>query len=73
MFELKSELVKKREAGLYRKRRISESAQGVHGIIDGKPVLSFCSNDYLGLANHPQIKQPILTILIGKWLMFHIP
>lgn len=57
MFELKPELVKKREAGLYRKRRINESAQGVHGIIDGKPVLSFCSNDYLGLANHPLIKQ----------------
>jgi len=57
MFELKSELVKKREAGLYRKRRVNASAQGVHGVIDGKPVLSFCSNDYLNLANHPQIKQ----------------
>ena len=60
MFELKPELVKKREAGLYRRRRINESAQGVHGIIDGRPVLSFCSNDYLGLANHPQIKQAFI-------------
>lgn len=57
MFDFESELVKKREAGLYRKRRVSASAQGVHSIIDGKSVLSFCGNDYLGLANHPEIKK----------------
>ncbi len=57
MFELKSELAKKREAGLYRVRRVNASAQGVHCVIDGKQVLSFCSNDYLGLANHPAVKQ----------------
>ena len=57
MFELEPELVKRREAGLYRERRVNASAQGVHGIIDGKKVLSFCSNDYLGLASHPQVKK----------------
>ncbi|MCP4431106.1 MAG: 8-amino-7-oxononanoate synthase [Gammaproteobacteria bacterium] len=57
MFELKSELVSKREAGLYRERRVNASAQGVHSLIEGKQYLSFCSNDYLGLANHPAIKK----------------
>lgn len=57
MFELKSELVKKCEAGLYRERRVNASAQGVHCLIDGKQFLSFCSNDYLGLANHADIKK----------------
>ncbi len=56
MFDLESELVKKREAGLYRSRRVNAAAQGIHSIIDGKQYLSFCSNDYLGLANHPDIK-----------------
>ncbi|MCP4431605.1 MAG: 8-amino-7-oxononanoate synthase [Gammaproteobacteria bacterium] len=57
MFDLKPELVKKREAGLYRERRLNTSAQGVYGVIDGKRVLSFCGNDYLGLANHVDVKQ----------------
>ena len=60
MFDFESELVKRREAGLYRKRRVNASAQGVRPIIDGKPVLSFCSNDYLGLANHPEIKKAFI-------------
>ena len=41
--------------GLQRTRRVLESAQGVHITVDGQPYLSFCSNDYLGLANHPQL------------------
>ena len=61
MFELKSALAKKREAGLYRVRRVNASAQGVHSLIDGKQYLSFCSNDYLGLANHPDLKQACIN------------
>jgi len=57
MFDLERGLAERRQAGLYRHRRVSESAQGVHQVIDGREVLSFCSNDYLGLANHPAIKQ----------------
>lgn len=39
----------------YRQRRTLESPQGVEIKIDGKSFISFCSNDYLGLANHPKV------------------
>jgi 8-amino-7-oxononanoate synthase len=61
MFDLKSELEKKRTAGLYRQRSIISSAQGVRPTINGRRVLSFCSNDYLGLANHPDIKKAFIA------------
>jgi 8-amino-7-oxononanoate synthase len=57
MKELQPELEQRRANGLYRRRRIIESAQGVETRIDGNNMLSFCSNDYLGLANHADIKQ----------------
>jgi len=40
---------------LYRSRKVIESPQSVEPVIDGKKVLSFCSNDYLGLANNPEV------------------
>lgn len=60
MFDLKSNLEHKRQAGLYRQRLINTSAQGVRPTIDGQTLLSFCSNDYLGLANHKKIKQAFI-------------
>ncbi len=41
--------------GRYRRRRVVSSRQGVEVEIDGNRLLSFCSNDYLGLANHPAV------------------
>jgi 8-amino-7-oxononanoate synthase len=57
MKQLEAELAQRRADGLYRQRRIIDSPQGVETRIDGKLLLSFCSNDYLGLANHPEIRQ----------------
>ena len=44
-----------KEQGLYNRIRTISSAQGARLIVDGKDVLNFCSNNYLGLANHPKI------------------
>ncbi len=43
------------EKGLHRQRRTLDSAQNAHVVVDGKKCLAFCSNDYLGLANHPAL------------------
>ena len=42
---------------LYRTRRLIESAQDTVLMSHGKSLINFCSNDYLGLANHPDMKQ----------------
>ena len=47
--------------GLYRSRRVIESPQGIHLQIDGKNIVNFCSNDYLGLANHPDVVNAFKT------------
>ena len=41
--------------GLYNRIRTIESPQGAWLVVDGKKVLNFCSNNYLGLANHPKL------------------
>jgi len=48
-------LNERRVQHLYRQRRTLESAQGPEVRVDGRPYLAFCSNDYLGLANHPEV------------------
>jgi 8-amino-7-oxononanoate synthase len=53
--ELHQELKERASLGLLRQRRMLQSPQGPHITVDGKTFLSFCSNDYLGLANHPQL------------------
>jgi 8-amino-7-oxononanoate synthase len=46
-----------KKAGLYPYFRVIESDQDTEVIIDGRPVLMFGSNSYLGLTNHPEIKK----------------
>ena len=53
--DLRSRLDALKVAHLYRRRRVQDAPQQPRAIIDGRPLLSFCSNDYLGLANHPEI------------------
>ncbi len=54
---LRIELDALRAAGLYRRPRISASPQGPRMRIDGRDVRVFCSNDYLGLAQHPELRE----------------
>ena len=49
------ELQNLQDAGLYNKIRTLSSPQGAWLVVDGKQVLNFCSNNYLGLANHPRV------------------
>jgi len=49
------ELQNLQNAGLYNQIRTLSSPQGAWLIVDGKRVLNFCSNNYLGLANHPRV------------------
>jgi glycine C-acetyltransferase len=44
-----------KDAGLYNRIRTISSPQGAWLVVDGKRVLNFCSNNYLGLANHPML------------------
>ncbi len=52
---IKQEIEGLQNAGLYNRIRTIESAQGAWLVVDGKKVLNFCSNNYLGLANHPKL------------------
>ena len=51
------ELQTLKDTGFYNTIPIMDSAQGPSVIINGKPVLNFCANNYLGLANHPRLVQ----------------
>jgi len=54
--ELQTQLSKRQQANLYRQRKTVQSPQGALVSVDGESYLNFCSNDYLGLANHPLVK-----------------
>ncbi len=43
--------------GLYRRMRLISGPQGARVLLDGKPVLVMCSNNYLGLADHPRVRE----------------
>ena len=51
------ELKTLKDTGFYNSIRTLDSPQGAWLVVDGKRVLNFCSNNYLGLANHPKIVQ----------------
>ncbi|MFK3973188.1 8-amino-7-oxononanoate synthase [Pseudomonas sp. NPDC087358] len=54
-FDLSARLAARRAEHLYRHRPLLESPQGPEVVVDGKPLLAFCNNDYMGLANHPEV------------------
>jgi glycine C-acetyltransferase/8-amino-7-oxononanoate synthase len=57
MDELAARLDDLRDRGLYRKLRLISGPQGPSVVLDGKPVLLLCSNNYLGLADHPRVRK----------------
>lgn len=54
-FDLAARLAERHAAHLFRQRPLLDSPQGPLVQVDGRQLLAFCSNDYLGLANHPEV------------------
>jgi glycine C-acetyltransferase/8-amino-7-oxononanoate synthase len=57
MYEIEERLEEMKDRGLYRKLRIISGPQGPRVLLNGKPVLLLCSNNYLGLADHPRVRE----------------
>ncbi|HZF65217.1 MAG TPA: glycine C-acetyltransferase [Chitinophagaceae bacterium] len=54
---IESELQEVKIAGLYKTERIISSPQGAEILVNGRTVLNFCANNYLGLSSHPAVIQ----------------
>ena len=50
-----AELEEIKAAGLFKTERIIASAQGAEILVNGRKVLNFCANNYLGLSSHPKV------------------
>jgi glycine C-acetyltransferase/8-amino-7-oxononanoate synthase len=57
MSEVEERLAELKEDGLYRRMRSVSGPQGPRVLLDGRPVLLLCSNNYLGLADHPRVRE----------------
>jgi glycine C-acetyltransferase/8-amino-7-oxononanoate synthase len=57
MTDIADRLEELRDRGLYRRLRLISGPQGPRVLLDGRPVLLLCSNNYLGLADHPRVRQ----------------
>ena len=57
MTDLQERLEDLRDRGLYRRMRLISGPQGPRVLLDGRPVLLLCSNNYLGLADHPRVRE----------------
>jgi 8-amino-7-oxononanoate synthase len=56
MIEIEARLDELKALGLHRRTRLVNGPQGPHILLDGKPVVLLCSNNYLGLADHPRVR-----------------
>ena len=57
MTDIADRLEELRAAGLYRRLRLVSGPQGPRVLLDGREVLLLCSNNYLGLADHPAVRK----------------
>jgi len=57
MNEIEQQLTELEQLGLSRRLRMVSGPQGPRVVLDGKPVLLLCSNNYLGLADHPRVRE----------------
>jgi 8-amino-7-oxononanoate synthase len=57
LLDMGDRLAELRESGLHRRLSVVEGAQGPEVVLDGRPVLLLCSNNYLGLADHPAVRR----------------
>jgi 8-amino-7-oxononanoate synthase len=57
MSEIEERLADIKARGLYRRLRCVSGPQGPRVLLDGRPVLLLCSNNYLGLADHPRVRE----------------
>jgi 8-amino-7-oxononanoate synthase len=57
MTEIEERLAEIKSRGLYRRMRVVSGPQGPRVLLDGHPVLLLCSNNYLGLADHPRVRE----------------
>ena len=57
MTDIEERLDEIRRSGLYRRLRCVSGPQGPRVLLDGRPVLLLCSNNYLGLADHPRVRE----------------
>jgi glycine C-acetyltransferase len=58
-----SQLNEIREAGLFKTERVISSEQGAEIVVNGRKVLNFCANNYLGLSSHPEVTQAAYAAL----------
>ena len=57
MSDIAAQLVQLRDQGLYRRTRLISGPQGPRVLVDGTPVVLLCSNNYLGFAAHPSVRE----------------
>ncbi len=66
MIEIEARLDELKALGLHRRMHLVSGPQGPHVVLDGKPVLLLCSSNYLGLADHPRVRETAAEAAI-RW------